>query len=146
MKAEDTLQFMFDFYTDFASRRQLLNFLFCTVGNGFHWVNGELVYSEDRMDRDQLKECVEYAQPSELNLDLYEIQKSKAMTLKQRLIKQGRNIDEIQKIVDEFLDQKMSMPDKSYSHFYNYPKDIKEDWLKLIKETEKYLIEDGYEL
>ena len=146
MKAEDTLQFMFDFYTDFSSRRQLLNFLFCVIGNGFRWVNGELVYFEDRIDRYQLKEPVKYAQPGELNIDLHEIQKSKAAILKQRLIKQGKSNNEVQKIVEEYLDQKMSMPDKSYSHFYNYPKDIKEDWLKLIKETEKYLIEDGYEL
>ena len=34
-------------------------------------------------------------------------------------------------------------PSKDYSYLYHYPKNIKEDWLALLKECEQMLIEDG---
>lgn len=44
MRAEDTLQFMMDFNGNlFWSHQQCLNHLFCTIGNGYEWENGELV-------------------------------------------------------------------------------------------------------
>ena len=44
MTAENTLQWMMDFYSDlFPTRQRGLDHLFCTIGNGYEWVNGELV-------------------------------------------------------------------------------------------------------
>lgn len=34
-------------------------------------------------------------------------------------------------------------PSKDCSYLYHYPKNIKEDWLALLKECEQMLIEDG---
>ena len=47
MNVELTMQAMFDLYpTLFKERADCLNHLFCTIGNGFKWVNGELVFRE----------------------------------------------------------------------------------------------------
>lgn len=35
---------------------------------------------------------------------------------------------------------------KEYSYLYNYPKDIKPDWLDLIEECKAMLIADGIEI
>ena len=49
MRAEDTLQFMMDFQGNlFYNRQKCLDQLFCTIGNGYSWVDGELV--EDSLD------------------------------------------------------------------------------------------------
>lgn len=37
----------------------------------------------------------------------------------------------------------VDVPSKDYSYLYHYPKNIKEDWLALLKECEQMLIEDG---
>ena len=34
-------------------------------------------------------------------------------------------------------------PSKDYSYIYHYPKNIREDWLALLKECEQMLIEAG---
>lgn len=44
MKFEQTLQCMLDFSGDlYPTRKHCLNHLFCTIGNGYEWKNGELV-------------------------------------------------------------------------------------------------------
>lgn len=44
MNVELTIQKMFDSYpTLFKERADCLNHLFCTIGNGYEWVNGELI-------------------------------------------------------------------------------------------------------
>ena len=44
MRAEDTLQYMADFYSElFPTRKHALNHLFCVIGNGYKWIDGELV-------------------------------------------------------------------------------------------------------
>lgn len=147
MKAEDTLQFMFDFYTDFSTRKDVLNHLFCVYGNGFKWVNGELVCSDDRMDKYQLKKPVEYAQPSSLNIGLANDIKTYANIYRRVLKKQNKSDDEIQKIIDKkYPPFKFMKPSKEHSYIYNYPDDIKDDWLALINETKKYLREEGYDI
>ena len=35
---------------------------------------------------------------------------------------------------------------KSYSYLYNYPEDIKPDWLAVIEECTQLLINDGIEI
>lgn len=52
MKAEETLQYMADFYSDiFPTRKHALNHLFCTIGNGYEWVKGELVDKSDSIKK-----------------------------------------------------------------------------------------------
>lgn len=44
MRAEDTLQFMMDFQGNlFYNRQKCLDQLFCTIGNGYSWVDANLL-------------------------------------------------------------------------------------------------------
>ena len=62
MRAEDTLQFMFDFYPNlFPTRKHCLDHLFCTVGNGYKWKNGELVEDDEYTKRYKLKKPMKKA-------------------------------------------------------------------------------------
>ena len=64
MRAEEELQFMSDFYPDvFPTRKHCLNHLFCVIGNGYKWVNGELVDEDGKYkNRYTLKEAVKKAE------------------------------------------------------------------------------------
>lgn len=70
MKAEDTLQFMMDFHGDlYHSRKDCLNQLFCVIGNGYEWENGELVEMEpdtkELLSRWKLVRPITHAEPTE---------------------------------------------------------------------------------
>ena len=132
MRAEDTLQFMMDFQGSlFHSRQKCLDQLFCTIGNGYSWVDGELV--EDSLDtktllsRWKLTAPIEHAEPT---WGVSELGKMKEDILKKRDIK----------------DQKWYPLSKEYSYLYNYPDDIKPDWKALIEECKQMLIDDGIEV
>ena len=132
MRAEDTLQFMMDFQGSlFHSRQKCLDQLFCTIGNGYSWVDGELV--EDSRDtktllsRWKLAAPIEHAEPT---WGVSELGKMKEDILKRRDIK----------------DQKWYPLSKEYSYLYNYPDDIKPDWKALIEECKQMLIDDGIEV
>lgn len=133
MRAEDTLQFMMDFNGNlFWSRQQCLNHLFCTIGNGYEWENGELVEkdydTEQMLSRWQLIEPVKHAEPRQLAVELNEIREE---------IQRRRGFKEI---------PKWYPLSKEYSYLYNYPDNIKSDWLALIKECKQMLIADGIEI
>ncbi len=52
MRAEDTLQYMADFYPElFPTRKHALNHLFCVLGNGYEWINGELVDDDNEYEK-----------------------------------------------------------------------------------------------
>ena len=132
MRAEDTLQFMMDFQGSlFHSRQKCLDQLFCTIGNGYSWVDGELV--EDSLDtktllsRWKLTAPIEHAEPT---WGVSELGKMKEDILKRRDIK----------------DQKWYPLSKEYSYLYNYPDDIKPDWKALIEECKQMLINDGIDI
>lgn len=132
MRAEDTLQFMMDFQGGlFHSRQKCLDQLFCTIGNGYSWVDGELV--EDSRDtktllsRWKLVTPIEHAEPT---WGVSELGKMREDILKRRDIK----------------DQKWYPLSKEYSYLYNYPDDIKPDWKALIEECKQMLIDDGIEV
>ena len=134
MRAEDTLQFMMDFYPDlYKNRKDCLNQLFCIIGNGYEWVNGELVCESEYLERWQLKASVKHATPGKHNLYLSERREK----FKKRLAVK------INKPVDNSFD--WYPLSKKYSKLYNYPEDIKDDWLLLIEETKQCLKEDGIE-
>ena len=132
MRAEDTLQFMMDFQGSlFHSRQKCLDQLFCTIGNGYSWVDGELV--EDSLDtktllsRWKLVTPIEHAEPT---WGVSELGKMKEDILKRRCIE----------------DQKWYPLSKEYSYLYNYPDDIKPDWKALLEECKQMLIDDGIEV
>ena len=132
MRAEDTLQFMMDFQGNlFYNRQKCLDQLFCTIGNGYSWVDGELV--EDSLDtktllsRWKLAAPIEHAEPT---WGVSELGKMKEDILKRRCIE----------------DQKWYPLSKEYSYLYNYPDDIKPDWKALLEECKQMLIDDGIEV
>lgn len=132
MRAEDTLQFMMDFQGGlFYNRQKCLDHLFCTVGNGYDWVNGELV--EDSMDTEELLSRwklispIEHAEPTD---KVVMVGKMKEDMLKRRK-----------------LDNPKWYPlSKEYSYLYNYPDDIKPDWKAVLEECKQMLIDDGIDV
>ena len=132
MRAEDTLQFMMDFQGDlFYNRQKCLNQLFCTIGNGYSWVDGELV--EDSLDtktllsRWKLVTPIERAEPTKSVIEVGGIRES---------MFKRRNLD----------DQKWYPLSKKYSYLYDYPDNIKPDWKALIEECKQMLIDDGIDI
>ena len=132
MRAEDTLQFMMDFQSDlFYSRQKCLDHLFCTIGNGYDWVDGELIEnSRDTkvlLSRWQLVKPIEHAEPTENVVEIGRIQED---GWKRRGIEAP----------------KWYPLSKKYSYLYNYPNDIKSDWKKLLEECKQMLIDDGIDV
>lgn len=166
---------MFDHYPElFKTRADALNHLFCTCGNGYDWYNGELADPDDKnyYGEQYLKELESHLvggkafQHNKLSLKQEKLNKLKE---ERGLIK---TICETRGIAPEqyFKDQEEAinrLPDdryyeiedrkyrwyffcagecKSWAPLFNYPKDIKDDWLAGIEETKQLLIEDGYDL
>ena len=132
MRAEDTLQFMMDFQGNlFYNRQKCLDQLFCTIGNGYSWVDGELV--EDSLDtktllsRWKLVTPIERAEPTKSVIEVGGIRES---------MFKRRNLD----------NPKWYPLSKKYSYLYNYPDNIKPDWKALIEECKQMLIDDGIEI
>lgn len=131
MKAENTLQYMMDFYGDiFWNRQKCLDHLFCVIGNGFEWQNGELVSKsfDERLSRWRLVTDIVRAEPTELIKSMGELHEERILTYS-KTIKEPYN--------------KWYPITKEYSYIYNYPADIKPDWLALINECKKMLKDDG---
>lgn len=129
MRAEDTLQFMMDFQGSiFHSRQKCLEHLFCTIGNGYDWVDGELIEnSRDTkvlLSRWQLIEPIECAEPTETVAECGRIRENTW---------NRRNIEV----------PKWCSLSKKYSYLYNYPDNIKPDWKALLDECKQMLIDDG---
>ena len=132
MRAEDTLQFMMDFQGDlFYNRQKCLDHLFCTIGNGYNWIDGELVEdcnsTDTLLSRWQLIEPIEHAEPTGIVLS---IGKMKEDNYKRRNIEVP----------------KWSSLSKNYSYLFNYPDNIKPDWKALLEECKQMLIDDGIDL
>ena len=136
MRAEDTLQFMADFYPSvFPTRKHCLNHLFCTIGNGYRWVKGELVEGDDKKyNRYRLVKPVRKAEFEDerdwwvryrFELEMHE--------------ETGKRINP-----DYFFE--WSQPSREYSYIYHFPKNIRPDWKALLEECRQMLKEDGVEI
>ena len=136
MRAEDTLQFVADFYPSiFPTRKHCLNHLFCTIGNGYRWVKGELVEDDDKKyNRYRLVKPVRKAEFEDerdwwvryrFELEMHE--------------ETGKRINP-----DYFFE--WSQPSREYSYIYHFPKNIRPDWKALLEECRQMLKEDGVEI
>lgn len=137
MKAEATLQYMSDFYPRiFPTRKHALNQLFCVLGNGMEWINGELVNKDSKyLKRYKMIEEIERAEfpfeedwyeNHEFYTDLYE------------------SCDKTEKIPFEYQFEWYPLcTGKHGSKLYNYPKNIKPDWKALLEECKELLRKDG---
>lgn len=133
MRAEDQLQYMADFYPElFPTRKHALNQLFCVLGNGFDWINGELVDDDSKyVKRYKLRKPVERAElPNEQSwLDMNKFYKE---------LYKGEENKIPWKYDFEWYDLS-----KDFANLYNYPDDIKSDWKELLEECKALLIADG---
>lgn len=139
MRAEEQLQFMMDFHGDlFWNRQKCLDHLFCSIGNGYKWVDGELIDPNDTdlLERWQLKTPVEKAEPCYLVKTVGETVERMYEDRNKRQIENGKSL----------VYHKWYPLSKEYSKLYNYPDNIKPDWLALIEECKQMLIADGIEV
>ena len=128
MRAEDTLQFMADFYPSiFPTRKHCLNHLFCTIGNGYRWVKGELVEDDKKCSRYRLVEPVEKA----------EFDRERDWWARYRLEREMHEKTGKRISPDYFFE--WSQPSKEYSYLYHFPKNIKPDWRALLEECRQML-------
>lgn len=136
MRAEDQLQYMADFYPElFPTRKHALNQLFCILGNGFDWINSELVDDDSEyVKRYKLRKPIERAVfPNEQSwLDMNKFYKE---------LYEGEENKIPWKYDFEWYDLA-----KDFAKLYNYPDDIKPDWRKLLEECKELLIADGIEV
>lgn len=136
MRAEDTLQFMVDFYPDiFPTRKHCLDHLFCVIGNGYEWVDGELVDADNKYEkRYKLRKPIKKAE----------------FENEQSWLDNNRFYTELYDGEEDRIPWKWRFDwyplSKNYSKLYNYPEDIKDDWMSLLEECKQMLIADGIDL
>lgn len=154
MNVECTIQEMFDTYpTLFKERADCLNHLFCVIGNGYYWENGELVDSPNDSGVAKICEC------HLVNGKAYQHNK---LSLRDECYFNNL-VDRSDEVM--FVKWVLSRPDNvyhkyprykrwgfylqgycEYAKLFNYPDDIKKDWLDAIEECKCLLAEDGYDL
>lgn len=136
MRAEDTLQFMADFYPSiFPTRKHCLSFLFCAIGNGYKWVKGELVEEDGKFEkRYSLVKPVEKA----------EFDNERDWWNRYRLEQEMH--EETGKQINPRYSFKWPRISREYSYLYHYPKNIRPDWKALLEECRQMLEEDGVEI
>lgn len=136
MKAEDTLQYMADFYPEiFPTRKHALNQLFCVLGNGFDWIDGELVDDDNKYEKRYklIKPITKAEFPNEEDWN------------RQRKFYEELYEDEENKIPIKYQFEWYPLCEK-LSKLYNYPDDIKPDWKELLEECRQMLREDGIDV
>lgn len=172
MNVELTIQAMYDdFPCLFKERADCLNQLFCTIGNGYAWYNGELV--------EDVCGCC-YWHPAEISeleshlVDGVAFQHNK-LSLRDEAIYYAKERGET---VDPSDERFLRLPDDVYhkeprkarwyfavkknvlerrfkrdydvdfcerfAYLFNYPDDIKPDWKLAIEECRRMIEEDGY--
>lgn len=170
MKLELTIQEMFNEYPMlFKERSDCLNHLFCTIGNGYKWQNGELVSNDDKYTSANL------ALLESLLINGKAFQHNK-MSLRDEAVYYAKQILKEKGITSSHISDRLQesvcckhfedIPDNvyhrrprnkrwyfylggyctEYAKLFNYPEDIKPDWLAGIEECKAMLREDGYDV
>ena len=141
MTVETTLQEMFDRYPlMYSTREERFDHLFCTIGNGYEWKWGQLVY-HDRGDPDYDEEY-----ERKLNEDDY------ARKRRERACQSKKNIDA--KLKRDELLVKVGIFESAgarswyplsrmYSRLFTIPDDAKDDWKAAVEECKRILEKDG---
>lgn len=137
MRVEDTLQYMADFYPDiFPTRKHCLNHLFCVIGNGYEWINGELVDDDSKY-----KKRYKLIKP----IKKAEFEREENWYQMNKFYKTLYELDETEKIPMKY-DFEWYPLSKKYSALFTYPENIKDDWKSLLEECKAMLITDGIDL
>lgn len=165
MRFELALQDLFDSApTIFKDRCDCLNHLFCVIGNGYHWYNGELIDDDSNTDEKVLEshlvagKAYQHNKMSLRDEAVYYSENMVVGSLEELSPKAREVIEEYYKerIVSQPVDVYHRRPRHQRWYFYlggyctehaylfNYPADIKPDWLAGIEECKTMLREDGY--
>ena len=165
MTLEQTIQSMYDeFPTLFKERADCLNHLFCTIGNGYEWENGELV-DDLEADDDYIKRLEsEFVNGKAFQHNKYSLRDEYLVNdyIAQRFLFPKDEYYTIENRVREILkepdDIYYTEPDRQkrwsfylqgYTQFErirNVPDNVKDDWLNGVRECTELLLEDGYDL
>lgn len=140
MTVEATLQEMFDKYPQlFSTREECFNHLFCTIGNGYEWKWGQLVY-HDKSDLDWNEEI-----EKDMHEDDYAKTHAKARQSKENIEAKKRHEEFWVKhgLLDKVGGQYWYPLSKKYSRLFTIPIDAKEDWKAAVEECKKMLEKDG---
>lgn len=168
MRLEETIQFLYDQYPGlFSSRKEALDQLFCSIGNGYDWDNGQLVASEDipadlvlilgedgkaKRSMERLKAKQESYKEEFRERQQREQQLLLNKGLSQDVADDMYPMDEahLQAFAERMVSLKANEGDyqfsplSEYSKLFLLPADIQEDWLVGAKETIVLLKEDGH--
>lgn len=155
MTLENTIQAMYDNNPSmFKERSDCLDYLFCTIGNGYEWLNGQLVSYENE-DHDQPVNPLWNGKAFQYNLQtLYDdaVQAAhdndmKLMVPPNPELKNKYHYND-RKERWYFAMNKAQAPAidplcKEYAPIWNFPEDIATDWWDGIMECADMLLADG---
>ena len=141
MTVETTLQEMFDRYPlMYSTREERFDHLFCTIGNGYEWKWGQLVYY-DRGDQDYDEEY-----ERRLNEDDYSRKRRSRARQSKKNIDAKRKRDErlVKAGILESVGTHSWYPlSRRYSRLFTIPDDAKDDWKAAVEECKRMLEKDG---
>ena len=141
MTVETTVQEMFDRYPlMYSTREECFDHLFCTIGNGYEWKWGQLVY------RDRGSPGYDEEYERRLNEDDYVRKRRGRARQSKKNIEAKRKHDSlfvragILKSVDAHSWYPLS---RRYSRLFTIPDDVKDDWKAAVEECKRMLEKDG---
>ena len=140
MTVETTVQEMFDKYPlMYSTREECFDHLFCTIGNGYEWKWGQLVY-HDRGNPDYDEEA-----EKELNEKDYESEHLRAVQSESNLEKKRQHdkLWERAGIMKPGGKHDWYPLSRKYSRLFTIPDDARDDWKSAVEECKKMLEEDG---
>ena len=135
MTAQNTIQSMLDFYPDlYPTRKHCLNQLFCVIGNGYKWINGELVDA----DPDEFTKRYKFKK----SVDKAVSRNEEHWYLMADWHKQLKQIDPDYRIPAQYQFEWYHVyPD--YAYITNYPDNITDSWKAALNECRELLYLDG---
>jgi len=145
MKLQKTIEECIrDYPSLYPSRSAVLDHLFCSYGNGYDWVNGELVdiFEEERDENkalwiDSLEKAQKEFEDAETDIDRYII--GSLVEMYEEKVAEHRVIREeyMERASKEYVEERYTRwcPMCKYSGLVNFPDDIKPDWAAGIKEA-----------
>jgi len=135
MTAENTIQWMMDFYPElYPTRKHCLNQLFCVIGNGYKWINGELVDT----DPDEFTKRYKFKKP----VDRAVSRNEEHWYLMSDWHKQLKQLDPEHRTPMQYEFEWYPVASE-YSYVVNFPEDITPSWKAAILECRKLLASDG---
>lgn len=153
MTLEQTIQAMYDHYPClFQDRADCLNHLFCTIGNGTQWTDGELI---DPTLPTPVHPLIDGKSKQHTRLTLRDQARIYLQTSSSRP-KAVQDIDTehyLETIPDDTCHRKPRSQRwyfrkagicTEYAQMFHIPSDIKSDWKEGIHECVQMLIEDGF--